>query len=102
MWGQPPVTVQAEGDEGDDGSGDVEGHLNDVGPDDGGHAALERVEQGEGGDDGDGEDVSPVPMASETTMEMAKTRTPSAAARVRRKSPAVILWSALLRSAGRY
>ena len=33
-------------------------HLDDVGPDDGGHAALEGVEQSEGGDDGDGEDVA--------------------------------------------
>ena len=40
------------------GAGDVDGHLDDVGPDDGGHAAFEGVEQGEGGDDGDGEDVA--------------------------------------------
>ena len=37
------------------------------------------------------ESVSPVPMAMPTTMEMAKTRTPSAAARVSRKSAAVTL-----------
>ena len=35
--------------------------------------------------------MSPVPMAMETTMETAKTRTPSAAARVSRKRPAVTL-----------
>ena len=50
--------VVAEGEEGDEGSGDVEGHLDDVGPDDGGHASFEGVEEGEGGDDGDGEDVA--------------------------------------------
>jgi hypothetical protein len=32
--------------------------LDDIGPDDGCHAALEGVEQSEGGDDADGEDVS--------------------------------------------
>ena len=37
------------------------------------------------------ESVSLVPMAMPTTMETAKTRTPSAAARVRRKRPAVDL-----------
>ena len=42
----------------DDGAADVDGHLHDVGPDDGGHAAFEGVEQRERGDDGDGEDVA--------------------------------------------
>ncbi len=50
--------VSSEGDDGDDGSGDVEAHLHDVGPDDGGHAAFEGVEQSEGGDDADGEHVA--------------------------------------------
>ncbi len=49
--------VGAEGEDGDEGSADVDGHLDDVGPDDGGHAALEGVEEGEEGDDGDGEGV---------------------------------------------
>src|ERR1035438_8736806 len=58
-------------DEAEDGADHIEGHLHDVGPDDGGHAALEGVEEGEdhnhhngsdlagaqhdGDDDGDGE-----------------------------------------------
>ena len=50
--------VLAERPDGDEGSADVDGHLDDVGPDDGGHSALEGVEQREGGDDGDGEDVA--------------------------------------------
>jgi hypothetical protein len=50
--------VRAERPDGDDGSADVDGHLDDVGPDDGGHSALEGVEQREGGDDGDGEHVA--------------------------------------------
>ena len=50
--------VGAEGGEGDEGSGDVEGHLDDVGPDDGGHSAFEGIEEGERGDDGDGERVA--------------------------------------------
>ncbi len=50
--------VRAEGEEGDEGSGDVEAHLDDVGPDDGGHASFEGIEEGEGGDDGDGEGVA--------------------------------------------
>ncbi len=37
------------------------------------------------------ESTSPVPMAMPTTIDTAKTRTPSAAARVSRKSPAVTL-----------
>src|ERR1017187_4463918 len=60
-------------DEAEDGADHVEGHLHDVGADDGGHAALEGVEKGEdhdhhngsdlagaehdGDDDGDGEDA---------------------------------------------
>ena len=50
--------VLAERPDGDDGSGDVDGHLDDVGPDDGGHSAFKGVEQRERGDDGDGEHVS--------------------------------------------
>ena len=54
----PAAGVRAEGPDGDEGSSDVEGHLYDVGPDDGGHAAFKRVEEGEGGDDRDGESVA--------------------------------------------
>ena len=50
--------VAAECRDRDDGSANVDGHLDDVGPDDGCHAALEGVEQGEGGDDADGENVT--------------------------------------------
>ena len=48
----------AQRPDGDQRSADVDGHLDDVGPDDGGHSALEGVEQRERGDDGDGEHVS--------------------------------------------
>ena len=55
---QPPGTCVAERPDGDQRSADVDGHLDDVGPDDGGHSALEGVEQRERGDDGDGEHVA--------------------------------------------
>ncbi len=47
-----------DGPQGDECAGDVEGHLDDVGPDDGGHTAFECVKKREGGDDGDGQGVS--------------------------------------------
>src|ERR1700682_3879370 len=47
----------SKGCDGYDGSADVDGHLGYVGPDDGGHASLEGVEQREEGDDSDGEGV---------------------------------------------
>ena len=50
--------VRAESEDGDEGSGDVDEHLDDVGPDDGGHAAFEGVDQRKRGDDGDGEDIA--------------------------------------------
>ena len=42
----------------DERSPDVEEHLHHVGPDDSGHSAFERVEQGERGDDGDRRNVA--------------------------------------------
>ncbi len=50
--------VRAQRPDGDKRSADVDGHLHHVGPDDGGHSALEGVEQGERGDERDGEHVS--------------------------------------------
>ncbi len=50
--------VRAEREQRDDGAADVDRHLHDVGPDDGSHAALERIEQRECGDDGDGQNVA--------------------------------------------
>lgn len=50
--------VGSEGDDRDEGSGNVEDHLHNIGPDDGGHPSFEGVEQGKCGDDGDGEHVS--------------------------------------------
>src|SRR6185437_5734573 len=50
----PAAGNQAEqGDEANSGAADVDDHLDDVGPDDGGHAALEGINQGEQSDDGD-------------------------------------------------
>ena len=51
-------SLVADRPESDQGSGDVQGHLDDVGPDHGGHASLESVEEGQGADDADGENVS--------------------------------------------
>ena len=45
--------VRAERIERDESSGDVERHLDHVGPDDSGHPAFEGVEQGQRGDDRD-------------------------------------------------
>src|ERR1700754_4261080 len=53
-----PGYVRPERDDGNKRSCDVERHLNDVGPDNGGHTALKGVEQGERGDDRDGEHVA--------------------------------------------
>src|SRR6185437_8903017 len=47
--------VRAQGEDGDQAPGDVDDHLHDVGPDNGGHAALKRIEQRKDGDNGDGE-----------------------------------------------
>ncbi len=48
----------ADGPESDEGSGDIEGHLDDVGPDHCRHSSFEGVEQGQAADDGNGEYVS--------------------------------------------
>ena len=50
--------VRAQRPDGDQRSANVDRHLHHVGPDDGGHSALEGVEQRERGDDGDREHVS--------------------------------------------
>jgi hypothetical protein len=41
-----------------EGAGNVEEHLDDIGPDDRGHAALESVEEGQTHDHGDGDDLA--------------------------------------------
>ncbi len=41
-------------EEAEESARDVEKHLHDIGPDNGGHAAMEGVEEGEGDDDGNG------------------------------------------------
>ena len=50
--------VGAEREDGHDGAAYVDDHLDNVGPDDGGHSALEGVEKSKRGDDADGEDVA--------------------------------------------
>ena len=92
-FGPASGDVVAEGGDGDDGAADVDGHLDDIGPDDRSHAAFEGVEQRKSKEMMAIESTSRVPIAIPTTMETAKTRTPSAAARVSRKSSAVTLCS---------
>ena len=55
---------------------DIQEHLNNIGPDDRGHAAFEGVEQASGTTIRTIEAISPVPRMMEITMEIAKTRTP--------------------------
>jgi hypothetical protein len=53
-----------------DGAGDVDGQLDDVGPDDCGHTAFKGVDEGEECDDGDGGDVAlEVAQAGEEAAE---------------------------------
>ena len=48
----------AERPDGDQGPANINGHLDDVRPDDRGHSALEGIQQRQRGDDGDGQHVS--------------------------------------------
>ena len=88
---QPPGILCQDDEEADDRADDVKGHLHHVGPDDGGHAAFEGVKERQARRSGRWRSSSPVPRTMEITSEMAKTRTPSARARVTRNMDAVSL-----------
>src|SRR5580698_108069 len=47
-----------DGEEANDGAGNVDGKLDDVGPDYRGHSTFKGVDEGEQSDDGDGGDVA--------------------------------------------
>ena len=59
MWiaCQPPGTAWPKHENADDGADNIEAHLHDVCPDDGGHSALESVDQGERANDRDRQDI---------------------------------------------
>ena len=74
----------------DRGSDDVENHLRDVGPDHSRQSAFVGIDQRQATMTTI-DVISPVPRTIEITMEMAKTRTPSAARAEEKKCPAVSL-----------
>ena len=58
MDGVPAAgNARSQQDDGDKCAGDIERHLDYVGPDDGGHSSFERVDQGQGADDGNGHHI---------------------------------------------